>query len=137
MPDFLAEVLTWSNNYYNAIAVQTAYELGLPPTSFLGDKQPSEEWSREDKKLAMAWTILQKETCQKCGQPLWICRSSNKNILFRVRKATCYAAAELEKKQDDKRFKLAKGEYAYAVPYTLDESPLPSRRDYLESLSED
>jgi hypothetical protein len=137
-PDFLAEVLTWPNNYYNAIAVETAVTMGLPPTSFITDKLPSEEWSREDKKLAMAWTSLKRETCGNCGQPLWICRSSNKNLTFAVRKATCYSKAEVEKFQNKKPApKLKPGEYVYTVPTMLDKSPLPSRRDYLEELNDE
>lgn len=138
MPDFLAEVLTWPSNYYNTIAVETAVKMGLPPTSFITNKSPSEEWSREDKKLAMAWTILQHETCSKCGQPLWICRSSAKNLQFKIKKDLCYASAELEKPANKKRAESLKpGEYQYVVPYTIDESPLPSRREYLESFNED
>jgi hypothetical protein len=138
MPDFLAEVLTWPSNYYNAVAVETAYKMGLPPTSLITNKQPSEGWSKEDKKLAMAWTILNREACQKCGQPLWICRSSEKNLLFKVKKDVCYASAELEKYQNKKPApKLRPGEYTYAVPEMLDGSPLPTRRDYLSDLNED
>lgn len=140
MPDFLAEVLTWNHNYGNLMAVQTAVKMGLPPTSFLTDKDPSEGWSREDKKLAIALTILEKETCSKCGQPIWICRSSDKNLLFKVRKTTCYATAEYEKEQknnEKRKVVLKPGEYMYVLPYMLDGSNLPSRRAYLDSLAED
>lgn len=138
MPDFLAEVLTWNNNYYNLIAVQTAVKMGLPPTSFLTDKDPSAGWSREDKKLAMALTVLERETCNQCGQPLWICRSDNKNLLFKVKKATCYAAREHKKFSDSKQGQnLRPGEYSYTVPFMLNDEPLPSRREYLISLNED
>lgn len=138
MPGFLAEVLTWPHNYYNYMAVETAVKMSLPPTSFLTDKDPSSGWSREDKKLAIALTILTRESCQKCGQPLWICRSSERNLLFKVKKATCYASAELEKGAEKKQNKTLKpGEYLFTVPYMLDGSALPSRRGYLESLAED
>jgi len=138
MPGFLAEVLTWPHNYYNYMAVETAVAMGLPPTSFLSEKEPSAGWSREDKKLAIALTILKRETCQKCGQPLWICRSSERNLLFKVKKATCYASAEYEKAADKKQNKeLKPGEYMFTVPYMMDDGPLPSRRDYLEALAED
>lgn len=140
MPDFLAEVLTWPNNYYNAIAVQTAVEMGIPPTSLLTDEQPSKEWSRADKKLAMAWTILQKETCNSCGQPLWICRSTNRDLTFKIRRGLCFATQELEKFKESRNGKnLKKGEYPFAVPVMRndDNAPLPSRREYFESLTED
>lgn len=138
MPDFLAEVLTWGHNYGNLMAVKTAVKMGLPPTSFLTDKDPSEGWSREDKKLAIALTILEHETCSKCGQPIWLCRSSDRNLLFKTAKATCYATAEFEKASKKKQNEnLKPGEYMYVSPFMLDDSPLPSRQDYLVSLAED
>lgn len=138
MPDFLAEVLTWSKNYYNLMAVQTAVKMGLPPTSMLSDKQPSEGWSREDRKLAIALTIMERETCSKCGQQIWICRSTDKNLLFQTKKATCYATAQSEKDAKSNQFKaenLKPGEYTFVVPYMYgDDQTLPSRSDYLASL---
>lgn len=138
MPDFLAETLTWPNNYYNLIAVSTAVDMSLPPTSFLTNKEPSAGWSREDKKLAMAMTILNRETCSICGNPLWICRSSNSNLIFKARKDICYADAERKKAADKRQNKnLKPGEYIYVVPEMLNESDLPTRRDYLRELNED
>lgn len=138
MPDFLAEVLTWPDNYYNAIAVETAVNMGLPPTSLLTEKQPSEEWSREDKKLAMAWTLLQHETCGYCAQPLWVCRTESSNVRFRTQKGVCFAKQAQDKYAESKQGKdLKPGEYLYTTAYTQDGSPLPSRREYLESLNED
>lgn len=139
MPGFLAEVLTWPKNYEYAIAVETAMNLKLPPTVMLQeDRQPTEGWSGADKKLAKAWTILQKETCGKCGQPLWVCRSSNRDLLFKVRKGLCYASAELEKWEAGKNSTLKKGEYPYILAEMRNETdPLPSRRDYLKELADD
>lgn len=138
MPDFLAEVLTWGHNYANLMAVKSAVKMGLPPTCFLSDKQPSEGWSREDKKLAIAIQIIETETCSKCNQPIWICRSDNRNLLFSVKKATCYASAEVEKAAKKKQNEnLKPGEYLYVSPFMLDGSRLPSRQEYLKSLAED
>jgi len=140
MPDFLAEVLTWPSNYGIALAVQTAMDLNLPPTvMILADRQPTDGWSPQDKKLAIAWTVLQRETCTKCGQPMWVCRGSNKNIGFSVRKGMCYQSAELEKRSDREGAKLKKGEYFYATPKTYDDTPLPGalRKAYMEELAEE
>lgn len=138
MPDFLAEVLTWPHNYYNKLAVETAVSMGLPPTSMLMDKQPSEGWSREDKKLAIALTILKNETCTKCGQPLWICRSDDKNLLFKTAKGLCYATQQFEKDSKKKQNEnLKPGEFLYTVPYMYDDSALPSRRAWMDKLAED
>lgn len=140
MPGFLAEVLTWPRNYYSAVAVETAVKMGIPPTSLLSESQPSDPWSRADKKLALAYTILQRETCAKCGQPLWVCRSTNPELTFKAKKAVCFASQELEKYAESKNGKtLKKGEYIYAVPVLgYDETkPLPSRREYFESLADE
>jgi len=138
MPDFLAEVLTWPGNYEYAIAVETAKEWGVPPTLFiLEDRKPNEGWTAYDKKLALAWTVLQKETCGICSQPLWICRSSNKNLTFSIRTDVCYASRDLEKFKKSQRGKnLKDGEYPYIVPKMYDDSRLPSRREWLEELAE-
>lgn len=139
MPDFLAEVLSWPQNYQHTIAVQTAYELGIPPTSLiLPDKQPSDPWTPQDKKLAIAYTILKRETCGKCGQPLWICRSSNNMLSFSVRSDVCYAAAALDSYNNNKTTKKERpGEYRYVVPVMLNDEPMPRRIDYLKEQLED
>lgn len=140
MPDFLADSLTWPQNYSAALAVQTAYEMGVPPMTFLKEEsQPTDQWTPADKRLLMAWTILQKETCQECGQPLWICRSNNKNLSFSVRKGMCYAKLEMEKWRESTAGKNMKnGEVPYVIPRRYNEAePLPSRRDYLAQLAED
>lgn len=138
MPDFLAEVLTWPKSYTYALAVETAMNNSVPPTTFiLKDKQPSDGWSSADKKLAVAWTVLNKEICKTCGNPLWICRSSDKNLLFSVRKDTCYAKAELERWEKKNKTPLKPGEYPYVVPSMRhDEDPLPRRAAYLAELQE-
>lgn len=138
MPGFLAEVMTWASSYPYTLGVETALNFGVPPTTFIVEgKQPSDGWSRADKKLAMAWTILQRETCSICGQPLWICRSSNKNLMFSVKTDICYANAELEKWKASRKAKnLKKGEHPYVVPKMYNDEKLPTRQAYLEELSE-
>lgn len=140
MPGFLADALTWPSNYRYTIAVETAMKLNLPPSVMLTELgQPADGWSRADKKLAMAWIILQKETCKNCGQPLWICRSSNKNLMFSVRTGICYAKAELEKWEVSPRGKkLKKGEHPFIVAQMRNkETPLPSRAEYMAELADE
>lgn len=139
MPGFLAEVLTWPNNYSATLAVEAAIKLQLPPTVMLLDgRQPTDGWDDADKKLAMAWFILQREICQLCHQPLWICRSSNKDLMFSVRTDMCYATRELEKwRKSPKGKNLKDGESPYIVARMRDtEARLPSRNEYLKELSE-
>lgn len=138
MPGFLADVLSQPRNYHHLTAVQTAMDLRLPPTVMIyTDRQP-DEWRPEDKKLAMAYTILQRETCGICGQPLWICRSDNQQLGFKVKTSICYADKELNSKESKKRAdKLKPGERQYVVPYMYNGSGLPSRNEYYTALSEE
>ena len=138
MPDFLAETLTWPHNYYLTCAVETAVKMGLPPTCLLiVEGQPSAPWSSADKKLAIAWTILQHETCGTCGNPLWICRSDDKNLQFKSSKNTCYADAEYQKAQKAKQNQnMRPGQFLSVIPYMADGSALPSRRSFLSAQSD-
>lgn len=114
--------------------------MGIPPLSLiLPDTQPTDKWTIADKNLVMAWTILEKETCQECGKPLWICRSSDSNLAFSVRKGMCYAKLAMEKHRETPAGKdPKKGETQYVVSTRFDEElPLPSRRNYLEELADD
>lgn len=138
MPGFLADVLSQPRNYGYALSVQTAMELGLPPTVLIYDERQPDKWRPEDKKLAIAWTILQRETCKSCGQPMWLCRSDNRQLGFKVKTSVCYADKELNSKENKKRAeKLKPGETQYVVPYMYDDSPLPSRQEYMAGLAED
>lgn len=102
------------------------------------DAQPTDPWTPQDKKLLMAWTILQKETCNECGQPIWICRSSNNNVTFAVRKGVCYSKMAMEKWTKDRKDKPKPGETAYTIVSLIDETkPLPTRAEYLMELNED
>ena len=99
--------------------------------------QPTADWEPFDFKLLEAWQILQDETCNMCGQPVWICRSMDSNIRIKVRKTQCNVSAELEKKQqsDEKaKRKLKPGEYYYTTVETYDGGYLPTREDYFKSL---
>lgn len=138
MPGFLADVLSQPRNFGYILSVQTAMDLHLPPTTFIYDDRQGDKWTKEDKKLALAWTILQRETCKVCGQPLWICRSDNKNLGFKVETSVCYADAELNSKQNKKRAdKLKPGERQYTVPFMYDGSELPSRHEYYKAKAEE
>lgn len=144
MPDFLAEVLTWSENYYIALAIETALELKLPPLGFIRmDDDASPVWSGLDKKLAVAFKIMEKEVCGSCNQPIWICRNTSNDIDFSIRVDTCYskkAMEEAEKKRSRMRDgKLKPGQYLYSVPVTAsgDELPRGLRKAYFENLSEE
>lgn len=103
-------------------------------------EQPTEPWSPYDFKLLDAYQVLQDETCQKCGNPLWLCRSQSPNLHAVVRQARCNGTAALERteksRSDDKRGRkkreLLPGEYDYVTFETINpEMPLPTRTDWL------
>lgn len=144
MPDFLSEALTWSENYHILIAVETAIDLKLPPTEFLDpSKKPTGEWSGLDKKLAMALRIKERETCKLCGNPIWICRSEDRDIDFSIRTGTCHSKQRLEKKEKQrskqKNGDLKEGQYLYSVPMKVNGSEIEhgARERYFKSLSEE
>jgi hypothetical protein len=97
--------------------------------------QPTDPWEEFDFKLLEAYQILQDETCNMCGQPIWICRSTSSNIRIKVRKTQCNVTAELEKKQksDEKaKRELKPGEYYYTAVETYDGGYLPTRQEFYE-----
>lgn len=73
---------------------------GKPPSSFiLGSDQKS--WNKWDILVAEAYEIVQREKCGQCGLPVWVCRSDDEHIQFKMKRDTCHAIAkksEYEKK---------------------------------------
>lgn len=126
--------------------VKSALALNLRPSAhILALKRPASNWSEEDHKLAIAYSVLQSETCDKCGQPIWVCRNDDNRIQFKVKKYTCHGEKKLQKTRKDwekrntgkDKERLKDGEYEYVVPYMTDGSQLPSRIEWLESLRGD
>lgn len=104
-------------------------------------EQPTDPWTPFDFKLLEAYQILQEETCQECGSPIWICRNENAdNVGFKIKVAKCFAKAELdrwhEKEDKKKSSKKHYGEYPYVVPYTYDGSDMPTRASYYQYLAD-
>jgi|AntAceMinimDraft_7_1070363.scaffolds.fasta_scaffold01931_6 hypothetical protein len=102
-------------------------------------EQPNEPWNEFDFLLVEAMQILQDETCNQCGNPIWICRNEEaNNVGFKIKKSKCFAQAELdkhrEKEEKKKTSKKAYGETDYASAYTYDGTEFPSRQSYYEGL---
>lgn len=119
--------------------MKAAITAGIRPCAVLFHEQPTEPWTEFDFLLIEAYQILQDETCNECGNPIWICRNEEAgNVGFKIKTAKCFAKAELdkynEKEEKKKSKKKSYGEYPYVIPYTYDESDFPSRRSYYESL---
>lgn len=109
--------------------------------SMLFHEQPTDPWVPFDFLLLEAYQTLQEEICGECGNPIWICRNDEaSNVGFKIKITKCYAKAELEQWQDKQGKKESNnknfGEIPYVVPYTYDESPMPTRDSYYRSLSD-
>jgi hypothetical protein len=118
--------------------VKSALALGLRPSAhILSLKKPMSNWSEGDHKIAVAYSRLEAEICQHCQNPIWICRTTDERVLFKVEKYRCFGDAKLEdarKKRQEKKKELRPGEHEYVRAYTYDGSPLPTRIEWLESL---
>jgi hypothetical protein len=103
-------------------------------------EQPSDPWVPFDFLLLEAYQTLEDETCNECGNPVWVCRNEEaSNVGFKIKTGRCFGKAELDKwmEKDSKKktTKKSYGEYPYIVAYTYDNGPLPSRSDYFQSLA--
>lgn len=104
-----------------------------------------EELRRLDRKLMVAWEVLQDETCQRCGVVSWFGRSDNPEIEFPVKQSTCYSCAELEKAEEARNKDKNSKEYGvtrYPVPqmtkYTgQPRSELPNREEWVIRVYQD
>jgi hypothetical protein len=102
-------------------------------------EQPTDPWTPFDFMLVEALQILEDETCNECGNPIWICRNEEaSSVGFKIKIARCFAKGELDKwreAQEKKDKKGGYGEMPYIVAYTYDNSEMPSRESYYRSLS--
>lgn len=121
--------------------VRSAVEMGLRPSAhIMALKKPSSDWSVWDHKLAVAFSRLNAEMCDKCGNPIWLCRTTDSRVRFEVDTYVCYADKELSKRRKEREKKkkdLKDGEYEYvrAVPDSSVDA-LPTREDYYALLAE-
>lgn len=83
---------------------------------------------------------MDREVCKSCGNPVWLCHSTDNRIQFEVKTGACYAKAEIEEYEEDKtKPKLQAGEYHYAIPVGLENEDgthdaLPPRREALAKI---
>lgn len=97
-------------------------------------------WTPHDYRLQEASYLLNKELCKSCGNPVWLCHSTNNAIDFEVKIGVCYAKAEIEDFENNPASeKLGSGEYHYASAIGIKNEDdtfdaLPSRREALTSV---
>lgn len=128
---------------HDAAVVQRMLGIPVDDTS-MPSIQPNSPWESLDFKLIEAYQIMQDEICPNCGQPVWLCRSDDERILWKVDNDVCYATRALEeqrwerdnagKKKDQKTKKDMKnwGRIDYPVAWSPEHlgGILPGRADY-------
>lgn len=116
---------------------EPAIMFGLLPSDF---KSPR-EWNELNSRLKVSYATLQDETCPGCGLPIWLGHSTDREIQFKIKTATCYACAKLERERDADAKRESKkgavksfGRTKYVV-FDRDESgPVPTRIHGLKSI---
>ena len=87
-------------------------------------------WSRTNRMLAQALTIVEDETCGQCKTPLWLAYGTDNRVQFEVETSFCYACAALEKHREENKKDKQPGQVVYVKPYNVfEDEPLPSRRE--------
>jgi hypothetical protein len=104
-------------------------------------EQPTDPWIDFDFMLVEAMQMLEDETCNECGNPVWVCRNEEaSNVGFRIKITKCFAKAELDKwrEAEEKKSSSKKhyGELPYIDTYTYDGSDLPTRDSYYQQLAD-
>lgn len=107
-------------------------------------EQPTDPWKPWDFKLIQAYQMLQDEICPRCGQPVWVCRSSSADVWFEAEEGVCQGeravrSAEDAKKPSKERADQAErktwGRFFYPVPRVTEGKEMPTREEYYEELS--
>lgn len=105
-------------------------------------EQPTDPWTDYDYALLEAYQTIKDETCQQCGNPIWLCRSSSNTFKFTVKTDVCRATKALEdyknlKKKPSERAKSEDkrdwGKFFYTTPTLLPfEDTMPNRKEFYE-----
>ena len=105
-------------------------------------EQPTDPWNEIDFRLLEAYQIIEQETCAACGQPIWLCRSEDRNLTFELHTTTCYGDKRIKEWTDkqNKKKKPSHGELPWLKPCMIrfdeegkpynDYENLPTRKDY-------
>ena len=130
-------------------SIKSALTLGLRPSAHIGYlKKPASNWSEIDHKIAVAYSRLEAEICDKCGNPIWVCRNEFADVTFNVKTYRCFADSELDKRRKKweeknknnrsktKPDRLKSGEYEYVVVEPgFGQDRLPTRIEWLKALN--
>lgn len=93
-------------------AIKTAQAWGKPPGFFLTN---TEEWTPQDRTLALGYQIYLGLLCPECGNPLAVCRDAATAGWWETQTATCYASKAVAEKTSQPGYKPQAGEIIYPV----------------------
>lgn len=93
-----------------------------------------------NKKLKMAWQVLEDETCKMCGTPSWFGRNPDNNVDFDERSSVCKGCDHLNRKSEERNKKKGHKHNPaityYVTPKTvMKETKLPTRDQWLQGVS--
>lgn len=131
----------WDRNIRYISRLRSAVEMRQRPTAALLElSDPFTGWTPHDYRLQEALSIIEKEKCQTCGNPVWLCHSADNSIDFEIEVGACYAKAELEDYEEKPGVeKLEPGQYRYAKAVGIKNEdgsydPLPRRFEALSKV---
>lgn len=120
--------------------LDSALEMRQRPTAaLLEESDPYSGWESMDYRLQDAIITINREKCPKCGNPVWLCHSTDNRIDFEPVVSICYATAEIADKQKLDGRELKPGEYYYAKPVGVENEdgsrdPLPTREEAIAKM---
>ncbi len=112
--------------------------------------QPSGAWKGIDFSLLEALQILEQETCNDCGNPVWHCDSKDRDLTMRVKSRICAGSRALrshqnrnitdsKEKKNDRKKSSEWGVNYYVVPELnpqAERTDLPGRTEYYKAKAE-
>jgi hypothetical protein len=133
--------LVWQRNLPYLSRIKAAVDAHLRPTAALLEQpDPHSGWTSYDYRLLEALSIIEREKCPTCGNPVWLCHSYDNTIEFEVKVGNDYAKAAIEEyEKDESKPKLTPGQFLYATAVGIENEdgshePLPSRREVLKKI---
>lgn len=116
----------------------------MRPTAALAEEgDPFSNWTPHDYRLVEAVKVLNRDTCNTCGNPVWLCHTTHSGVEFEIMSSICYAKAELddyEKKPGNDEAGAGESRYAKAIGIKNEDGsydPLPSRAEALAKIKND
>lgn len=86
--------------------------------------------ANSDIALMKAWTMLKRESCPKCGMPIWLGHSTNNYVQFDVDESMCHSCIAVEKHESSQPKNTSRaGIVSYPVLKMMFDAPRPTREE--------